>query len=159
MTGEFSAQRASNAENVSISWRNHDYFTSTVGKYTHYRCGGRVWPKAAAQRLCHNECHSTAVGCHWRSFGPAATPSLKPLTYCNQNASFNLWFSWVWYKGFLLIQLLVKLRKNLDQRVLLRRTLIGEFITYSFIIYCCSFFNPSFHRVSLISGLHISQTW
>ena len=33
MTGEFSAQRASNAENVSISWRHHeDKKNGSVGK-------------------------------------------------------------------------------------------------------------------------------
>ena len=30
VTGEFPAQMASNAENISIWWRNHEYLISTV---------------------------------------------------------------------------------------------------------------------------------
>ena len=36
MTGEFPAQRASNAENVSIWWRHHEYITQHCGT----SCGG-----------------------------------------------------------------------------------------------------------------------
>ena len=34
VTGEFSAQRASNAENVSIRWRHHEKFKNVVPEYT-----------------------------------------------------------------------------------------------------------------------------
>ena len=43
VTGEFPAQRASNAENVSIWWRHHDIFLNTWGMLFIGQCFGKRW--------------------------------------------------------------------------------------------------------------------
>ena len=55
VTDEFHAQRASNAENVSIWWRHHD-FRRTVDSHStirrNHRCSQRTWYLDALIRKC-----------------------------------------------------------------------------------------------------------
>ena len=49
-TGEFSAQMASNAENVSIWWRHHVIWTNIL-HYPMISVGSCLWPATAGYRL------------------------------------------------------------------------------------------------------------
>ena len=80
VTGEFPAQRASNAENVSIWWRHHD-FLCIVSKVN-------LWEK----RLHRYQGPSVSVGCNYLSL-PLISGSDTHVLICNALSSY-LWPNW-----------------------------------------------------------------
>ena len=70
-TGEFPAQRASNAENVCICWRHHVigttyHYTATIFEQLHHRLVCAKFLNAEVIRVVHDDCPlmSTSWLCH-----------------------------------------------------------------------------------------------
>ena len=75
VTGEFPAQRASNAENISIWWRHHDKSSNMwlQDSIQAFKRGGHHHSPIMAHGRFHNEAvtaHSPAHACHWWRSGP-----------------------------------------------------------------------------------------
>ena len=64
-TGEFSAQMASNAENVSIWWRHHELMS--YWRDMHTLILGMTYFQSLAKRLCHSVRHMLPVYNIWSS--------------------------------------------------------------------------------------------
>ena len=104
VTGEFPAQKASNAENVSISWRHHD-----ISDSPQLNCGSRWSAKIGSKNIrisCRGQMHPAPKTTAW-SFGkpPNRTILTSGESYGNLSVQetvgvtkcYILWFSLQWH--------------------------------------------------------------